>query len=141
MRRRSLKLREQIVRSSLQRFHFSVVCHRAGVVEHQRDAKTRIAPGRDRHRADVDLTDANDTEKICVDHGGAIQGQFRTAGSVGVGVTVASVTSGRLKSALKVFVASVCRSASVLVAASLDIISAVESNATWKAVRAAFTRV
>ena len=66
---------------------------------------------------------------------------FDPPAPVKVGVTVASVTSGRLKRALKVFVASVCRSASVFVAASLDIINAVGSNATWKAVRAAFTRV
>ena len=59
---------------------------------------------------------------------------------VKTGVTVASVTSGRLKRALKVFVASVWRSSFVLVAASFDSINAVESRATWNAVRAAFTR-
>ena len=74
----ALELREQIVGRGLQRSHLFVACHRAGVVEHQRNAKARIAPGRDRHRIDVDLTDADDTEEICVDDCGAVQGQFRT---------------------------------------------------------------
>ncbi len=49
-----LELREQVLGRRLQRADLARVRHRAGVVEHQRDAQPRLAPGDGRRGAQVD---------------------------------------------------------------------------------------
>jgi hypothetical protein len=101
------QLRQQIVRCGLESIHFAVAGHGAGVVECKRDTEARIAPRRNRQRTDLDVADFDYAEKISVDDRGAVEGQFRSADVVKFGAMAMSVTSGRLNSELKVFVASV----------------------------------
>ena len=76
MNRSGLQLVQEILACSSQSVDLARVRHRTGVVEHQCNAQSRIAPGRHRRCIDVDQADANKAEKLRVVNSGATQRQL-----------------------------------------------------------------